>query len=56
MKPKKQKVRKIKEHKHEYESGMISLGYAMSGRGHIAMCKICNKDFNKITGELEEAF
>jgi len=45
-----------KEHKHEYESGIISLGYAMAGRGNIAMCKICHKDFNKETGELEEAF
>ena len=47
--------KKIKRHKHEYESGMI-LGYAMSGKGHLAMCKICKKDFNKRTGKLEEAF
>jgi hypothetical protein len=48
--------RKVKEHKHEYESGIISLGYAMAGKGHLAMCKICHQDFNKATGELEEAF
>jgi len=46
----------MKKHKHEYESGMISLGYAMAGKGHLAMCKICKKDFNKETGKLEKAF
>lgn len=46
----------MKKHIHEYESGMISLGYAMSGKGHLAMCKICKKDFNKATGKLEKAF
>ncbi len=46
----------IKEHKHEEEIGMISLGYAMAGKGHIGVCRICHKDFNKHTGELERAF
>ena len=49
-------MEETKEHKHEYESGMISLAYAMSGKGHLAQCKICHKDFNKETGELEEAW
>ena len=47
---------KTKKHTHEYESGMLSLAYAMSGKGHIAMCKICHKEFNKKTGKLEKAF
>lgn len=51
-----EKEEKIVEHIHEYTSGMVSLGYAMAGKGHLAMCKICGKDFNKNTGELEEAF
>ncbi len=48
--------KKIQKHKHEYESSMLSLAYAMSGKGHIAMCKICKKEFNKKTGKLEKAF
>ena len=44
--------RKKKRHRHKFGS----LAYAMSGKGHIAMCIICRKDFNKKTGKLEEAF
>ncbi len=51
-----EKDNKAKEHKHEEEIGMISLGYAMAGKGHIGVCKICHKDFNKHTNELERAF
>ena len=47
---------KQEEHKHEELVGIISLGYAMAGKGHIGSCKICGKDFNKRTGELERAF
>jgi len=43
-------------HKHKEEIGMIGLAYAMAGKGHIGVCKICKKDFNKKTGELERAF
>ena len=50
------KQEKNEEHQHEEEIGMISLGYAMVGKGHIGVCKICHKDFNKKTGELERAF
>lgn len=48
--------KKVKKHEHEYESGMVSLAYAMSGKGHIAMCKICHKEFNKKTGKLERTY
>lgn len=50
------KKEKARKHKHQYESGIVSLAYALAGKGNIVMCKICDKDFNKITGKLEKAF
>lgn len=54
--PKHKQKGKVRKHTHIYESGFVSLAYAISGKGHIAMCSICHKEFNKATGELEKAF